>query len=166
MSSLFELTGDYLALVDLAAETGAEEDQAFLDTLEGLTGEIEQKADSYCYVMSSIDSQIAAVEKEIDRLDKIKAALTNHKDAVKRSIFNAMKAMDMPEIKTDLHKLKIQKNGGKLPLILDKDESDIPDKYLSTKTYVDKEKIRADLDSGIELAFAHLAERGEHLRIS
>ena len=73
------------------------------------------------------------------------------------------------EIKTDLHKFKIQKNGGKVPVIYDLDEFHpelYPEKYQKTKVVLDKDKIRADLESGIELACAHLGERGEHLRVS
>lgn len=167
--TLFNLTGQYLALIDLAAATDAEEDQAFLDTLEGITGEIAEKADSYVYVMAKIDGNVETVSKEIDRLTKIKTALENHKKAMKDSLFNAMKAMDMPEIKTDLHKLKICKNGGKIPVIYDWDENKPeawPEKYQAQKIVLNKDRVREDLEAGVELSGAHLGERGEHLRIS
>ena len=42
---------------------------------------------------------------------------------------------------------------------------DVPDNYKRIVYEVDRERIRADLEQGAELPFAHLNERGTHLRI-
>lgn len=165
--NMYELQGQYLMLMEMADDE--ENTQAFADTLEGLTGEIEAKADSYAYVMTGIDDAIAAIDKEVERLTKRKKVLESNKDFMKKVIFDTMKIMEKSEIKTDLHKFKIQKNGGKIPVLYDMDESKpelFPEKYQAQKIVLNKDKIRADLESGIELSCAHLGERGEHLRIS
>jgi hypothetical protein len=64
-----------------------------------------------------------------------------------------------------LHRFKIVGNGGKQPL--DINESCVPEKYLKTevKQVPDKDKIRKALESGECLTFAHLEDRGTHLKI-
>jgi hypothetical protein len=64
-----------------------------------------------------------------------------------------------------MHRIKVVKNGGKLPLSID--EGCVPEEYIK-KVVVespDKEKIRAALESGEVLPFASLGERGTHLKI-
>ena len=56
----------------------------------------------------------------------------------------------------------IAKNGGKQALTID---GDVPEEYTKTVIENDTEKIRADLEAGKELPFAHLEPRGESLRI-
>ena len=46
MSTLYELTNDYLTLLDMAEDPDVEED-VLRDTMEGIEGEIEIKADGY-----------------------------------------------------------------------------------------------------------------------
>ena len=50
MSTLYELTADWLALMEMAEDPDIEED-VFMDTLEGIEGEIEIKADGYAKVI-------------------------------------------------------------------------------------------------------------------
>ena len=63
---------------------------------------------------------------------------------------------------TNLFTFNIAKNGGKQPLTID---GDVPEEYQKIIKENDNEKIRADLESGKELPFAHLEPRGESLRI-
>ena len=46
MSSIYELTGEYLELMDMLEDEEVDE-QTIIDTLEALDGEIENKADNY-----------------------------------------------------------------------------------------------------------------------
>lgn len=46
MSTIYELTEDYLRLLELAEDPDTDP-EAFADTLEGLDGEIEIKAEGY-----------------------------------------------------------------------------------------------------------------------
>ena len=162
--SLFNLTGQYLELVSLADE----DDQAFLDTLEGLKGEIAQKADNYCYVMTSIDGKIATVKAEIERLEALKKAMESHKQAMKDTLYTTMLAMDVRELPADHHKIWIKGNGGKQKItwVYDvKNPDAFPEKYRKMVPVVDTDKIRADLENGVELACAVLEPRGEHIEI-
>ena len=162
MSTLYALTSDYLKLMDLGDSDDPVDQQAFLDTLEGLTGEIETKADNYAVIIDSFKNQSAAIDAEIKRLKKRKDAVDNSIDRMKDRIKEAMEAMDKLEIRTDLHTFKIQKNGGKQAMMI---TADVPDAYTKTIIEPDNDKIRAALESGEELPFAELLPRGTQLRI-
>lgn len=162
--SIFKLTGEAQYLLELASSAEPDEEQMFQDTLEGLLAVIDKKADDYCYVMDSIKGRAGIVAKEINRLRAIEDKLTNAYTRMESALKGSMIALNRPSIETDLHTIKVVKNGGKAPLILD---GDVPEQYMKTevKQSPNKEKIRQALESGEILTFAHLAERGTSLRI-
>ena len=162
MSSLFQLEDQYILLSQLGDSDDPEDQQAFLDTLEGLIGEIEMKADSYAVVITQFKNQSEAIDAEIKRLRKRKEAVDNSIDRMKARIKEAMELMNKTEIKTDLHTFKIQKNGGKQAM---KITADVPDAYTKTIIEPDNDKIRAELEAGEWLPFAELLPRGTQLRI-
>lgn len=162
MASLYELTTEYQALMDLGDSADPEDQQAFLDTLEGLDFEVGLKADSYAAVITLLNGRADVVDAEIKRLTAIKKAITDNVKRMKDTLHFAMEQMNKAEIKTDLHTFKIVKNGGVLPLIKD---GDVPQEYMVVTYTPDDKRIREALEAGEELGFAHLGERGTHLRI-
>lgn len=165
MNTLYELTNDYKSLLDLAGSMDADEIETFNNTLEGILGEIEVKADGYAVVLSEIEGRINIINKEIGRLEAIESALSNTRRRMIDRLKTAMEDIGKKEIKTDLHRFKIVGNGGKQPL--DINESCVPEEYIK-KVVVespDKDKIRTALESGEVLPFASLGERGTHLKI-
>lgn len=160
MATLYELTTEYQNLLALGDDL--EDRQGFLDTLEGLIGEVEVKADNYAAVISEFDAQCAKIKAEIDRLTAMKNVIEGNVKTMKERLLAAMREMDKTEIKTDLHTFKIQANGGKQKLDI---HGEVPDAYIKVIYEPDKDKIRAALEAGEELSFAVLMDRGEHLRI-
>lgn len=165
MNTLYELTNDYKTLLDLAGSMDADELETFNDTLEAVLGEIEVKADGYAVVLAEIEGRINTVNREIGRLEAIESALSNTRRRMIDRLKTAMEDIGKKEIKTDLHRFKIVGNGGKQPL--DIDEGCVPEEYTKTevKQVPDKDKIRKALESGECLTFAHLDDRGTHLKI-
>ena len=162
MSTLYEITGEYCALLDYADSTDSEDEQVFLDTLESITGELEIKADNYAAVITEINATIDKFNAEIKRLTAKKEAMENNVKRMKTALLESMQQMGIPEIQGQHFKLKIQNNGGLKPL---KITGDVPNNYKRIVYEDDKEKIRKDLEAGKKLEFAHLEERGQHLRI-
>ena len=165
MNTLYELTNDYKSLLDLAGSMDTAEIEACKDTLEAVLGEIEVKADGYAVVLAEIEGRINTVNREIGRLEAIESALSNTRRRMIDRLKTAMEDIGKKEIKTDLHRFKIVGNGGKQPL--DINEGCVPEEYLKTevKQVPDKDKIRKALESGECLTFAHLEDRGTHLKI-
>lgn len=162
MESLYELTGDYLSLMEYADSTDPDDEQVFADTLEAVLGAIDLKADAYATVMTELTARVETIKNEIDRLSTIKRTIENHHARMKDALLMSMQATDRREIKTDLHTFKIVKNGGKVPLIID---GDVPEGMCKIILEPDKDRIRAAIENGDDIPYAHLGERGEHLAI-
>ena len=167
MSSLYELTGAYLELEDMLLDDEVDE-QTVLDTLEGVKGEIEIKAEGYVKVLRSIEAQAETYAKEAEAFAKKAKTAKNRAESLKKALFNAMTEMDIPEIKTDLFKLKIVNNGGIQPLWVTEDINEIPEDFIRIKKEADNDKIRdylATLPDDVTVEWAHLEPRGQRLNI-
>lgn len=79
--TLYELTEQYKFIESQCYDADVDE-QAFKDTLEGLGGEIEEKADGYAKIMVGMNSTIAGANKEIARLNALVKALENRKNQI------------------------------------------------------------------------------------
>ena len=162
MSTMYELTTEFQALLMLGDSDDPEEQKAFMDTLEGLVGEIEIKADSYAVVIDELKAHQAKVNAEIKRLQGMETAIDNSITRMKARIKETMELMGKTEIKTDLHTFKIQPNGGLQKLTI---TGDVPDKFTKVTVAPDNDKIRKAIADGEQIDFAHLEERGTQLRI-
>lgn len=162
MATLMELSGEYRLLLNTMDSAEPEEIQVFEDTLESVLAEVGDKADAYAVVISEAKAAVEKFKAESERLGAIVKRYENSIDYMKLRLKQAMEEMGMKELKGDFHKFRIQKNGGKKPMQI---TGEVPDNYKKIVYEDDKEKIRKALEDGEELAFAHLEERGTHLRI-
>lgn len=161
MSSLYELTDNYETVLNMLYDEDVDEQMIF-DTLEGIEGEIEDKADSYAKIIKELESKAKARKEEANRLNDGARVLENRVKALKMNLFNTMKQTGKTKFTTNLFSFNIAKNGGKQPLTID---GDVPEEYTKTITENDTDKIRQALEKGEKLPFAHLEQRGESLRI-
>ena len=164
MSSLYELTAEYQALLMMAEEEDTDE-QAILDTMEGLEGEIEDKAQGYACVMRQISADIEAVKAEIDRLKKRKETMENNITNMKKVLQYSMEAVGKTKFKTPLFSFGIQNNPPSV--VLDEQYiENIPEEYLiPQEPKIDRQKIKEDIKAGKDLeGLAHL-EQTQSLRI-
>ncbi|MDD6666690.1 MAG: siphovirus Gp157 family protein [Lachnospiraceae bacterium] len=167
MSTMFELTATLKQFLEFAESDDIDE-EAFNDTLEAITGEVGQKADTYVYVIQSMDGKEKSIDSMIEALQAKKDQIKKAKDRMKERIKAAVEAVPPDEkgrqrINGDVYMFGIAKNGGKQNL--DVDTLHVPDEYLKVVYQPDTAKIREALDSGKHLSFAHLEERGTHLTI-
>jgi hypothetical protein len=166
MSNLFELTEEYMQLLEMAEDPDIDP-EVLADTMEGLTGEIEDKADGYAYVIDSINADVDMIDKEIKRLQARKKVLTGNADRIKQHLRACMEAIGMRKIKTAKHTFTIAKNGGKIPVVVTDDWElyDVDVDLVDVKKTLNLDATRAYLENGGYLPFAELGERGESLRI-
>ena len=160
MSSLYDLTGEFKALYELAIND--EDPQAFLDTLEGLKGELQVKAGGYVHVIKQLMMEADECDKVIDAFTAKKATRMNNVNRMKNALIDAMDAAGMDKLAVGEYTLKIANNGGLQPL---KITGDVPDSFTKVIVEPDNKKIRDALVNGEALEFAHLEERGRHLNI-
>lgn len=162
MFSLYELTEDYLELLAMAEDPETDE-QCFIDTLEGIDGALEDKADNYVKIMKQLETNEAGLDAEIKRLQARKDAMKKKSETMKKSLQSMMEATGKEKFKTELFSYNIQNNPPKL--ILTCDENDIPIQYLIAQDpKIDRTKIKNDIKSGMDIDFAHL-ESDRSLRI-
>ena len=160
MQTLYEIAQDYLKLLEMAEEV---DEEVFKDTLEGIEGVLEVKADNYAKVITELENRAEGLDKESKRLAERKKVIENNIKRIKDSLQGAMIATGKTRFKTDLFNFGIQKN--KPRLVLDKGLEDIPmEYYIFQDPIADKDKIKQELKEGKELDFAHLVQ-GESLRI-
>ena len=162
--NLYELTNELRTFNEMAAEMTPEKltDQVYTDTLDGLSGAYDDKAEGWCKYIKNVDAEAKAVKEEAQRLMARAKALENHRDKMKNTLYQSMKMVGKTEA-GGLLKAKIQKNGGLLPVIVD--DVEIPEEYQKITIEANKEAIRDALDQGKELSFARYGERGESIRI-
>lgn len=163
--SLYELTAEYEALLGFMEDPDVDQ-QALEDTLEGLSGEIEDKADGYGRVIKQVEADRDAIAVEIARLMYRKQNLDKKLDSMKEHLKQAMILMDKRKIDTGLFRFSVRKNPDRVVLD-EKDVYKIPEQYLKYKEPdVDRVAIKEDLKAGKDLGgIAHL-EQTESLRMA
>ena len=162
--TLYELTEDYMNLLELAEDPDIDE-QAFTDTLEGIDGALEDKAEGYAKVIRTLEGDAAACDAESKRLRNKKQTIENNIKRMKAALQYAMQATGKTKFKTALFSFGIQKN----PAAVVIDEGyieNIPDRLLIPQDpQIDKKAIKEALKAGEDLeGIAHL-EQTESLRI-
>lgn len=162
MSSLYELKENYKQIEEMLYEEEIDE-KLILDTLESIEGEIEDKADNYAVIIKELLGDAEVCKQEKIRLEARQKSFENRAKLLKDRLEEIMRETGKTKFKTAKFSFGIQKNGGLLPLWIDEDYSNIPQKYL--KVEPDNSKIRQALDNGENIIFARYEERAESLRI-
>ena len=154
MGTLFELTTDMQALYALATEE--DDEQAFLDTLEGLKGMIQDKAASYVDVIQQLDMEAAKADLMAKQFAQKRDIRKNNVKRMKEALMIAMDAGN--------YTIKIVKNGGVQPLRI---TGEVPDNMTKVTVEPDGAKIREFLKDQPEhvCEWAFLEERGRHITI-
>lgn len=165
MATLYELSEQYQLLLDLAEDPDTDP-EVLEDTMEGLEGEIEDKADGYAVVMTELQGRSALLKAEIDRLTARKKACDNSVDRMKEALKSAMILTGKTKFKTDRFSFGIQKNP---PKVVIDDPSRIPEGFLiPQEPKIDTAAIKNALKDADEAplweGIARL-EQGESLRI-
>lgn len=167
MSTLYELTEEYQELLALADDPEIDE-QAFLDTLEGLEGELEIKAEGYVKVIDQLTADAEAYKSRAEAWSKKGKLCEKRVKALKDALMNAMIITghdDKKGLRAGLVTLKVQGNGGQKPL---KITGEVPEEFIKLVPEVDGAAIRKHLEElpdGVECSWAKLEERGRHLSI-
>lgn len=161
MSILYQLTNNYETVLNMLYDDEVDE-QMILDTLEGIEGEIEDKADGYAKIIKELEAKKNARKEEAKRLTESAKVFENRVNALKLNLFNAMKSTGKTKFATDLFTFNIAKNGGLQKITI---EGEVPEEYTKTVVENDMDKIREALRVLGDLPFAHLEPRGESLRI-
>lgn len=161
MASLYEITGQFKQLMDMADEMNLTQAD-IADTLEGLDLEFQEKAEAYAKVIRSLEADVAAIDKETKRLSDKKRYINNNIKAMKTNLEKAMIETGNRKFKTSLFDFGIQKNP---PSVKVTDEKAALKIYgIPQPAKLDRKSMISDLKEGKELSFAELVQT-EGLRI-
>ena len=171
MPTIFEITGEWTALIELLEESGGDvsdpEVLAYVDKcFEDIEVDLERKVDGYLVVINELKARAEARKAEADRLAKRSRVDTNTIKTMKERLTHYLIILGREKIETERFKVTVANAGGKQPLTID--DGPLPTDWVDVQTVETpaKERIRAWLDQGNELPFARLEERGKVLRVS
>ena len=168
---LLELVGEWKEVAEMVMDPDVDR-KAIEDTLEGISGEIEMKADGYGAVIRNLDMESAALKAKKAYVDKISkelgkeiSGIDNDVEWMKECLVTAMIAIGKDEegIKTERFEFRLKGTGGQQAL---KTTENVPDEFKKTTVIVenDNEKIREYLkDHTVEWAW--LQPRKKNLEI-
>lgn len=133
----------------------------------GLEQEEGQKLDSYIGLMKQIGHEMETCDKEAKAWEAKAITRANALQSLKNRLKLHLERTGRTSITTPgLTKISLCKNGGKRPLVITGDvPADGPYAFIEFTVSPDRDKIRQDLEAGVELPFAKLEEPGQHLRI-
>jgi hypothetical protein len=164
MTALYQLTHQLRELERLADE-GEVPAEVLADTVEGLTGEIEIKAQNIAQFVGNLESSTAAIDQAIAEMKSRRDRIQRHADWLRGYLFTQMQASGISKISCPYFTLSIKKNP---PKVVITDPGKVPcELYVyppAPEPYPDKKAIAAKLKAGDAVDGAHL-EQGERLEI-
>lgn len=162
MATLFEITSEFERLYQLATDEEIDE-ESFLGTLEMLNADLELKAEGYSNVIQQLEMEATKAEELEKEFRRKKEIRQRHIKAMKDAIRDAMLLANVKELDAGKFTVKLKKNGGLEPLVIDKPE-DVPANMQIIKYENDNKRIREYLKEH-KVPWAHLEERGSHIEI-
>ena len=163
MAKLYEIVGELKDFVD--QNEGLEDEQAYKDTLEALQGELNDKVSQWSRCIKNMEGERDAIKAEGDRLTARAKSIDNQIGHMKDTLLMYLKAAGVTKAGDAVIKASVVKNGGKAPLEITVTPVELPEEFQKVTIDADKEAIRTALESGQQLGWARLCERGEHIKI-
>ena len=106
---LYELTNDYLALLD-AIDNDEIPEEAIADTLESITACIEEKADSIACLLKNLDADIVAIKAEEARLAERRKAKEKSHERIKQYLSETLQSAGLDKIETARNRITFRKS--------------------------------------------------------
>lgn len=147
MTALYQLVSQLRELQQIDADDVDE--QTMLDTLEGLSGEVQQKSVQVAMYCANLDTFAGNVEEAAKRMKDRAARIQRKADQVRGYLQTMMEAAQITKIEAPEFTLKIVKNPPALHIA---EGAVIPDEFKVTPPapapYADKAAIKAAIKAG------------------
>lgn len=164
--SLYQLAKEYQALYDQIDDIPEE---AFADTLEGIQGEFNEKADSLACFIKSLKAEADDIKAEAAALKEREAAKRARADRLRAYLLEQMEAIGVRKIESTRNVISVAKSPARL--VVDGDftrwaeESGRDDLLTYKAPEPNKTAIKDAIKAGTEIPFAHMEDDGKSLRI-
>lgn len=175
--TLFQITGELQILEQVLDDfdgdiTDAEKEariDAVLQQFAENDAEFADKLDSYVYLIADFESRKEFRLAESKRLYALAKQDETNEKRLRLRLKESLKLLNRTDFQTKLHKFKVAKVGGKLPMVLDNNYTgEIADEFMKTipeQRVIDNDAVREFLEAGNTLEFAKLEQRGDTLKI-
>lgn len=155
---LYEARNAMIESLDIFLESDQDEidQEVYKESMEYLRSELANKSSNIIRYVFNINSDIASVKEEIDRLNKLKKSKENKIKNLKGYLVSTMESLNKSKIETDLGVYGLRRSSK-----VDIFNADlIPDGYIREKREVsfDKKSIGNDLKSGKLIEGARIVE--------
>jgi hypothetical protein len=157
MTKLYELTDQYRGLMNLDVEP-----DVLADTLEGISGEIQIKAENLLSVISNMGSDADAIDAEIKRLTARKKTISNRQEWLREYLRSNMETSGIDKITCPLFTITLRKA---TDVVFIEDVDLLPKRFQKITITPDKTAIKAALKLDIEVPGARMVEGKRGLMI-
>ena len=164
MANIYELTNDIQLLWNLMEEDGLD-DEMLLGAFDCAKEDLAEKLEGYCKFIKNLESDIAGLKAEEERLYKRRKTMENTIDRCKEAMKYALNTVGEKKIPCGTFTVSVQNSTPSV--VLDEQYiENVPEKYLiQQEPKIDKKLIKADIEQGVDLeGIAHL-ETNTSLRI-
>ena len=164
MNNLYDISSDLQAIHNAIIEQDGELTPDLEASLDRLNLELSNKVHGIGKWLRNLEGNEAAIQAEIDRLEKRKKSISNLETRLKEYVKLCMHKANKKKLEFPLFTARIQANP---PSVEITDEHKLPAKYVVIKqiSEIDKKQILHDLKLGEQVDGAVLVTDKNHLRI-
>lgn len=160
--SIYNINNSYMELMQRIEDAEGIIDDEMSEALAITEKELQTKAVNYGYVMKQLDGEVELIDKEIERLTKMKKVKANTKDRLKTTIAESMQRFGIQRIENQNLTLSFKPS----KTLVIQDEDLVPFEYLKTKEVItiDKAGLKKAVEQGAEYKGIWIQENS-HLQI-
>lgn len=164
MTSLYDIAAEYRQAADKLADLDLDE-QTIADTLEGMSGALEVKAQNVVLFARNLEATAAAIKDAEAAMAARRKAMESRAASLRRYALSAMQVAGVQSIECPYFKLTVRKNP---PAVEVFDAAQIPAQFMRTPEppppAPDKKAITEAIKAGQEVPGARLVS-GERLEV-
>ena len=164
MTALYNIAAEYRAAAEKLAELDLDA-QTIADTLEGLSGDLETKAQNVAFFVRNLEATAAAIKQAEADMSARRKAMENRADSLRRYIFESMTVAGISQIECPHFRLAIKNNPAAVEIF---EPGLLPASFMRTPEppppAPDKTAIKEALKAGQDVPGARLTS-GQRLEI-
>ena len=164
MTSLYDIAAEYRQTADKLADLDLDE-QTIADTLEGMSGALEVKAQNVVMFARNLEATATAIKEAETAMAARRKAIEHRAAGLRRYALSAMQVAGVQSIECPYFKLSVRKNP---PAVEVFDAAQIPAQFMRTPEppppAPDKKAITEAIKAGKEVPGARLVS-GERLEV-
>ena len=145
-NSIFNIGNELQTIINQIIESGGEVNEETENALIIKEGELQNKSQSYGYLIKSMEYDVNTIDSEINRLEGLKRVRNNTIKRLKTVLSDSMQQFEVEELKTPTLKINFRKS--QTVEILDEDL--IPKEFKTVKvtTSISKAEIKKAIKNG------------------